>query len=159
MSMEKKKRFAIIIFIIGILTLIAGVSFLIIKSFNSGDGLQDGEYLVERGRWALYKTASSDEAQSTELDSATNCGGAHEKTNCIDEVVWDFTEIGNGTLTTNAHLDDYDYIWAIENGKLKIETDWLYPLENEYEYELNQESGLLKLADGEKVYYFYAVGD
>ncbi len=158
MSMEKKKRFAIIIFIIGILTLIAGVSFLIIKSLNSGDGLQDGEYLVEKKEWALVHTSTTDEPWSTGTEFITNCGSGGVETNCIDEVevIWQFTEIGKGTLTTNDHLNDYDFIWAIENGKLKIETDWLYPLENEYEYELNQESGLLKLADGEKVYYFNA---
>ena len=73
-----------------------------------------------------------------------------------DGVVWDFTEIGKGKLTTNNHINDYDFIWSLEDGKLKIETDWLYNLENEYEYALDQNAKTLTLTSGEDVYRFTA---
>ena len=157
--MEKKKRFSFIIFVIGILVLVFGLVLILLKLINIDDRMQDGEYLVEKKEWALVHTSTTDEPWSTGTEFITNCGSGGVKTNCIDEVevIWQFTEIGKGTLTTNDHLNDYDFIWALEDGKLKIETSWLYLLENEYEYELNQESGLLKLADGEKFYYFTAI--
>ena len=157
--MEKKKRFAFIVFIIGILVLVFGLVLILLKLVNIDDRMQDGEYLVEKKEWALVHTSTTDEPWSTGTEFITNCGSGGVETNCRDEVevIWQFTEIGKGTLTTNDHLNDYDFIWALEDGKLKIETSWLYPLENEYEYELNQESGLLKLADGEKFYYFTAI--
>lgn len=157
--MEKKKRFSFIIFVIGILVLVFGLVLILLKLINIDDRMQDGEYLVEKREWALVHTSTTDEPWSTGTEFITNCGSGGVETNCIEvvEVIWQFTEIGKGTLTTNDHLNDYDFIWALEDGKLKIETSWLYPLENEYEYELNQESGLLKLADGEKFYYFTAI--
>jgi hypothetical protein len=157
--MEKKKRFSFIIFVIGILVLVFGLVLILLKLINIDDRMQDGEYLVEKKEWALVHTSTTDEPWSTGTEFITNCGSGGVETNCIDvvEVIWQFTEIGKGTLTTNDHLNDYDFIWALEDGKLKIETSWLYLLENEYEYELNQESGLLKLADGEKFYYFTAI--
>ena len=157
--MEKKKRFSFIIFVIGILVLVFGLVLILLKLINIDDRMQDGEYLVEKKEWALVHTSTTDEPRSTGTEFITNCGSGGVETNCIDvvEVIWQFTEIGKGTLTTNDHLNDYDFIWALEDGKLKIETSWLYLLENEYEYELNQESGLLKLADGEKFYYFTAI--
>ena len=157
--MEKKKRFSFIIFVIGILVLVFGLVLILLKLINIDDRMQDGEYLVEKKEWALVHTSTTDKPWSTGTEFITNCGSGGVETNCIDvvEVIWQFTEIGKGTLTTNDHLNDYDFIWALEDGKLKIETSWLYLLENEYEYELNQESGLLKLADGEKFYYFTAI--
>ena len=71
-------------------------------------------------------------------------------------VIWDFTKIGEGTLTTNDHQNDYDFIWAIKDDKLLIETDWLYELENEYEYSLDQGAGVLTLTDGDSEYRFVA---
>ena len=62
-------------------------------------------------------------------------------------VVWNFTEIGKGTLTTNGHQNDYDFIWAIDGDKIKIETDWLYALDDEYIYTLDQSAGVLTLGD------------
>ena len=77
-------------------------------------------------------------------------------TNCIStpSVIWQFTEVGKGTLTTNNHINDYDFIWALEDGRLKIETKWLYDLENEYEYELNQADKTLILKDDDKEIVF-----
>ena len=65
----------------------------------------DAEYLVQTGEWQLE-------------DEPT--------------VIWQFTEVGKGVLTTNAHTNDYNFIWAIDGNKIKIETDWLYKLNNEY---------------------------
>ena len=118
-----KKRVSLIVFIIGIITLIAGVIFLIIK-LNAGAGISDGKYLVSIGKWA-------------EEDA--------------DSVIWDFTEPGKGTLTTNNHLNDYDFTWSIEDEKLKIETDWLYTIDNEFEYKLDQNNNtLIIITDSEE---------
>ena len=119
--MEKKKKISIAIFVIGLIALVAGAAFLVVKLVMT-PAKQDGEYLVSAENWTL-----DDE----------------------DGVIWTFTEIGKGSLTTNNHTNDYDFIWAIEDGKLKIETNWLYALENEYEYSLDQRSGTLTLKDGE----------
>ncbi len=113
--MNKKRIFSIIIFVIGILTLIAGVVFLIIK-LVSGPAVNDGNYLVSIGKWQ-------------EEDASG--------------VIWNFSEIGKGTLTTNNHLNDYEFQWSIEDGKLKIETDWLYTINDEFEYTLNQSDNVL----------------
>ena len=112
-----KKKISIAVFIIGIITLIAGVVFLILN-LNSGPKIQDGEYLVSVGEWE-------------EVDAPG--------------VIWRFSEIGQGTLTTNNHLNDYDFIWALEGDKIKIETDWLYTLNNEYGYRINQSENILTL--------------
>ncbi|MBR2725126.1 hypothetical protein IKE97_00555 [Candidatus Saccharibacteria bacterium] len=122
--MEKKKTIiSIITFTLGIIVLIVGVVFLVL-GINRGSSMDDAEYLVAQEKWTL-----EDE----------------------DKVVWDFTEIGKGTLTTNGHENDYEFKWALEDGKLKIETDWLYELENEYDYSLDQSGGILVLkADGEE---------
>ena len=140
--MDKKKIISLIVFIIGLVALTSGVIFLIIN-FNQEPGLADGEYLVSAGEWFLDEGADCEE----ENESA-------EELNCLPSVIWDFTEIGKGTLTTNNHINDYDFIWALENGKLLIETKWLYDLENEYEYKLNRETGELKLVSEDKEYLF-----
>lgn len=116
-----KKRISLIVLIIGLITLVAGVVFLIVR-LNAGPSIQDGEYLVSVGEW-------------TEEDEPG--------------VVWNFTEIGKGTLTTNNHTNDYDFIWALEDGKLKVETDWLYTLDDEFEYKLDQNNNVLILTSGE----------
>jgi hypothetical protein len=105
---------------------------------------------VSAGKWVLADEVPIRNCTDNYPDS--NCGPEEgEATVMTDRVVWDFTEIGKGTLTTNAHENDYDFIWAIEDGKLKIETKWLYDLENEYDYKLDQDKGELVLsADGEE---------
>lgn len=114
----KKKRFPLVIFIIGIIVSIAGISFLLIDIFNTPT-LADAEYLVKIGKWV-----------KTDAES----------------VVWNFTDIGTGNLTTNNHKNDYDFIWALEGNTLKIETNWAYPLENTYIYKLDQKNQTLTLA-------------
>lgn len=107
--MSKKKIISIITFIIGLITLVVGVIFLSINLF-SGSSVQDGEYLVSVDSWV-----KEDEPN----------------------VIWTFTEIGKGKLTTNNYVDSYDFIWAISDDTLKIETDWLYTLNNEYKYKIS----------------------
>ena len=120
---KKKKIISITTFVIGLIVLAVGIVLLVLN-LNKGAGMQDGEYLVAQENWQLEDS---------------------------DKVVWDFTEIGKGTLTTNGHENDYEFKWAIEDGKLKIETDWLYNLENEYDYSLDQANGILILtSDGEE---------
>ncbi len=125
-SAKKRKNISIAVLAIGLITLVVGVVFLVINLITATRGA-DGEYLVSAGEWTLEDESG---------------------------VVWKFTEIGKGTLTTNNHTNDYDFIWALEDGKMRIETDWLYDIENEYEYSLDQNSGVLTLKDGDKTYKF-----
>ena len=110
-----KKRISLIVFIIGIITLLAGVVFLIIRLVAT-PGVNDGDFLVSVGEW------------SKEGDS---------------NVIWKFTEIGKGTLTTNNHTNDYDFKWILEDGKLKIKTEWLYEMDDEFDYKLDQNGNTL----------------
>ena len=127
MDKKKKKILFMSVFVVGLMTLIAGTVFLVLN-LTRGTEVADGEYLVSVDRWVL-------------ADSE-------------DKVEWKFTEIGKGSLTTNAHTNDYDFIWALEDNKLKIETDWLYDLENEYNYSLNQDTGELILSADDVEYRF-----
>ena len=117
-----KKRVSLIVFIIGLLTLIAGVVFLIVR-LSAGPSIADGEYLVSVGEWKEQDEPS---------------------------VIWNFTEIGKGTLTTNNHTNDYDFVWAIEDGKLKVNTEWLYTLNDEFDYTLDQNGNMLTLTRGDE---------
>ena len=112
-----KKKWGITIFIIGLLTLTAGVTFLLFNLLK-GPTTQDADYLVQVGKWELENEPS---------------------------VVWNFIEIGKGTLTTNSHLNDYEFIWRIDGDTLKIETKWLYELNDEYIYKLDQDKNILTL--------------
>ena len=148
--MNKKRIFSITTFIIGIIALIAGVVFLVIRLI-SVNSMQDGEFLVSIGEWAK-ENGKCEQLKCT------------EDTKCMDEngesalrcenggVIWNFTEIGKGTLTTNNHLNDYDFSWALENGKIIIKTEWLYDINNEFDYKLDQGSKTLTIIkDGEEI--------
>ena len=124
-----KKRISLIVLIIGLLTLIAGVVFLIVR-LNAGPSVADGEYLVSVGEWKEQDEPS---------------------------VIWNFTEIGKGTLTTNNHTNDYDFIWATEDGKLKVNTEWLYTLNDEFDYTLDQNGNMLTLTRGDETFTFVPV--
>lgn len=124
-----KKRISLIVLIIGLLTLIAGVVFLIVR-LTARPSVADGEYLVSVGEWTEQGEPS---------------------------IVWNFTEIGKGTLTTNNHTNDYDFVWALEDGKLKINTEWLYTLNNEFDYVLDQGSNILTLTSGDETFTFVPV--
>ena len=123
-----KKRIPLIVFIIGIITLLAGVGFLLFKLLKQPDS-RDAEYLVEIGEWVE---------------------------NDADSVIWTFTEVGKGSLTTNNHLNDYDFIWSIEGETLKIETKWLYDLNDEYTYSLDRGAKTLTLTKGDESIIFSA---
>lgn len=141
-----KKRVSIVAMIIGLITLVGSVVFLIVR-LTAGPSIADGEFLVSVGKW---KKEGSDCEQAKCIDGVKCLGTDGEPvTICKDDgVIWDFTEMGKGTLTTNDHVNDYNFIWAIEDDKLKIETEWLYALENEYEYTLDQNAKTLTLKDG-----------
>ena len=140
---KKKKIFCIATFVVGLIVLAVGAVFLVLGLMKQSV-VADGEYLVEAGSWRLDDDETACEADDTEEV-------------CTPMVVWDFTEIGKGTLTTDGHEHDYDFIWALEDGKLLVETDWLYDLEDEFEYSLDQGAGVLVLKnDGGDEYRFVA---
>lgn len=118
----KKQRTSFIIFIIGLIAFIAAGIIFAVKLFTA-PAVPDAEYLVNTGVW-------------TEEGAPA--------------VVWQFTEIGKGTLTTNNHTNDYDFIWALDGDTLKIETAWLYDLENEYKYQLDQSAKTLTLTSPDR---------
>lgn len=126
--LKKKKILSTTLLIIGVITLVVGVVFLVLNLIKMNRAA-DGDYLVSAGNWVLDGS---------------------------DSVIWDFTEVGKGTLTTNNHLNDYIFIWAIKDDKLKIETDWLYDLENEYTYQLDQGAKTLTLTADGTTYRFTA---
>lgn len=120
--MKNKHKGPIIVFIIGLVMLIAGLAFFIFK-IASGPSMADAEFLVSAGKWVREDTSN---------------------------VVWDFTEVGKGTLTTDNYANSYDFIWALDGDKIKIETSWLYNLGNEFEYELNQNSKTFTIKSADK---------
>lgn len=145
---------SIIVLVVGLIALISGI-ILFVLDLAKGPTISDGEFLLSASEWVLdnNKNCSSSEVNDKK-DESTETNS--EPTNCSPGVIWKFTEAGKGTLTTNNHLNDYDFIWAIEDGKLKIETKWLYDLNDEYGYELDKSGGVLTLsADGQE-YIFVA---
>ena len=148
--MKKKQIISLIVFIIGLIMMVVGAVFLVIE-LTRGPEVQDGEYLVTAKEWVL------DDGSNCVVTDGSIDGEEVAVANCEPSVIWKFTEIGKGTLTTNGHTNDYDFIWALKDGKLAIETDWLYDLENEYEYKIDKGAGQLILTDGEKTITF--VGD
>lgn len=126
-----KKRISLIVMIIGLITLVVGVVFLIVR-LTTVPSVTDGEYLVSVGEWTEQGEPG---------------------------IVWNFTEIGKGTLTTNDHLNDYDFAWALEDGKLKINTEWLYTLNDEFDYTLDQTGNTLTLVNGDEEIIFVPVAN
>lgn len=124
--MEPKLKRSIFLAIVGIFTLGVGAFFLI-KTILKPPMTPDGTFLIDVGKWSLDGEPS---------------------------VIWNFTEVGKGKLTTNNHTNDYDFIWAIDGNKLSVETDWLYTLNDTYEYKLDQKKETLTLASGEITYVF-----
>ena len=121
-----KKTASLVVFFVGIAAVVAGLVFLLMNLFTD-PGLRDAEYLVEIGSW-------------------TRDGGP--------SVVWKFTEIGKGKLTTNNFSNEYDFIWSIEDNKLKIETKWLYTLNDDYTYEIDRNNKTLTLKSDNKEFKF-----
>ncbi len=141
----KSSRFTIslIVFVIGLISLVAGLVFLVLNIISAPD-TPDAIFLTNAEEWVLDEQTN---CVSEDTEAATNCIGG-------SGVIWKFTEVGKGTLTTNNHINDYDFIWAIDGDTLKIETDWLYTLNNEYKYELNQRDGVLTLTDEDDTFRF-----
>ncbi len=155
---------SIIMVVVGVIMLIVGVVLLVLD-LTRGPVVTDGEYLMSAKQWVLSDgtncatadleiengASDADGVVGTSEEIKTAVDGAGEA-NCAStpSVIWKFTEVGKGTLTTNGHINDYDFIWAIEDGKLKIETKWLYDLENEFDYEIRRGEGALVLKDGDK---------
>lgn len=125
----KKRRLPLIVLIIGVLTLIGGGTFFALK-FVMKPATRDADFLVEIGEWSR--------------ESA-------------EDVIWNFTEIGKGTLTTNNHKNDYEFLWSINGDKLKIETKWLYDLNDEYTYKIQQDNKTLTLSSDDGDITFRAV--
>lgn len=140
---KKQKIISITLMVLGGIMLVVGVVFLVLK-LTAGPKVADGDYLVSTGEWVLENEPTCVKESSNEETTAE----------CAPKVVWNFTEIGKGTLTTNNHTNDYDFKWAIEDDKLIVETDWLYELNNEFEYQLDQETGRLTLTANQQEYTF-----
>lgn len=122
---------SLVIFLIGLAVLVIGVIILVLN-ITARPAVPDADYLVDRSIWTL-----SDAPQ----------------------VEWTFTEVGKGTLTTNSHTNDYNFLWSISGDKLTIETDWLYTLDDTYTYKLDQSTSTLTLTtdDGATSYIFTAL--
>lgn len=118
----KKDKKSIAIFVVGLVVLIGGLGFLIYK-LVAGPSKADAEFLISNGIWVQEDEPS---------------------------VVWRFTEVGKGTLTTDGNQTNYDFIWSLDNGKIKMETKWLYDLSDEFEYSLDQGSKTLTLKKADK---------
>lgn len=124
--LTKLRKISIAVLVIGILALAGGGGFLAYKLTRT-PGANDAEILVEVGEWQREDEPS---------------------------VIWDFKEIGKGTLTTNDGENGYDFVWAFEDGKLKIDTDWLYTLNDEYEFSLDQEARSFEIRSGDETIKF-----
>lgn len=118
---KKSKKWPLAVFILGIIALVVGLSVLIVKLISS-PAVADAEFLVSNSKWVREDEPS---------------------------VLWDFTEIGKGSLTTDGGVTNYDFIWALEGNKLKIETSWLYEINDEFNYSLDQGTKTLTISNGE----------
>lgn len=121
-----KKRLAIIVFIIGILALLGGSGYMVYDLLKP-TVVRDADFLVQISTWQ-----EQDEPK----------------------VIWTFSEIGKGNLTTNQHLNDYDFEWNIDGDKLAIKTAWLYDLIDEYTFSLDQDTKTLTLTKDEETFTF-----
>ena len=155
---SKKLIISIIVFVVGLATLIAGVVFLVLNRGKEA-GLRDGEYLVSAKEWVLEDNTNC-LIPGEATDGAAEDVASESEASCLPGVIWKFSEIGKGVLTTNQHIDDYNFIWSLEDdNKLLIETEWLRTLEDEYTYQLDKGAGVLTLRNGENTYKFVAVFD
>lgn len=129
--LTKQRKISIAALVVGVLVLIGGLVFFLVN-FLRADTASDADYLVKIGAWQREDAPS---------------------------VIWDFTEIGKGQLTTNDHVNDYDFTWALMDDQLKIDTDWLYTLNNEYSYQINQAQNTLTLTSGDETWTFVPADD
>ena len=124
-SKKGRSKKPVVFFAIGMVILAIGLGFLIFKLVTKPN-MADAEFLVSTGKWAEEDQPS---------------------------VIWDFKDVGKGSLTTDNGTNNYDFIWALDGNKIKIETTWLYNLNDEFEYSLDQGGKVLtvKNSDGEEV--------
>ncbi|MBR2709286.1 hypothetical protein IKE98_03105 [Candidatus Saccharibacteria bacterium] len=145
---KTKKTASIVFLVLGIIVLVAGLVMLILK-LTKGADISDAEYLVSAKEWVLSDGSNCDKKSGANSDT----------TNCEPSVIWKFTDIGKGTLTTNNHTNDYSFIWALENGTLKVNTEWLYSLNDEYTYRLDKGAGTLTLEKDDETATFKRIED
>lgn len=152
---SKKKPSKLIIGIIsltiGFAALIASIAFFIID-LNSKPDIRDAEFLVQKGTWVMQSNTTTTESidciSSEEGSEPTDCATVVESIEPnANNVIWKFTEIGKGVLTTNNHIDDHNFLWALDGDKLLIEVEWLQDLYNEVTYSLDQKNETLELSD------------
>ena len=115
------RRWPKIVLAAGVALLIAGAALFVVKMI-SGAALRDANTLIEVGTWQREDAP---------------------------EVIWTFTEMGKGTLTSNGHQNDYDFLWRIDGDTLKLEIKWLYDVEDEYTYRLKDKVLSLKRVNSE----------
>lgn len=118
----RRKKWPIVLFFCGAVALILGIIALVVN-LVSKPAISDAEFMISNGEWVRE-------------DEPT--------------VIWDFTEAGKGTLTTDGHLNNYDFTWMLDGNKLKIETSWLYDLADEFDYTLDQGAKTLTIKNDEK---------
>ena len=121
-KLRKPSKWPLITMIFGIIVLIAGVALITVKIITAPK-MDDAEFLITAGEWVREDQPN---------------------------VIWDFTKVGQGMLTTDKHLNDYDFIWSLEGGKLKVETSWLYDLNDEFTYSLDQNGKVLTIKNTDK---------
>ena len=109
---KKLKRIIIISVAVFLVLILGGTGLYFYLHRDTSAPLSDADFLVSVGTWE--KSGAS-------------------------KVKWIFKEDGKGSLTTNDALNFYDFTWTLENGTLKIVTDWLYILEDEFSFTLNRE--------------------
>ena len=126
---KKSKKWPVAVFAVGFIVLVVGLTMLIVK-LVSGPAVADAEFLVANSRWVREDEPS---------------------------VVWNFTEVGKGSLTTDGDTTNYDFIWKLDGDKLKIETKWLYDLNDEFNYVLNQGDKTLTISSDETEVKFKVV--
>ena len=111
---KSKKPLIISLIVIFVLLLVAAGVFCYFKFFKTPPGIvkNDVEFLTEIDAW--------------------------EKVNA-STVIWSFKTDGTGELTTNKE-NYYPFKWYLSNGKLEIDTTWLYQLSDAFEITLDRDS-------------------
>ncbi len=113
----KFRKVSFAVFFVGLLAGAAGAGFLAYR-LTRPSTVSDAEFLVSVGTW-----------QRTDVPS----------------VIWQFTDLGHGLLTTNSGDNEYAFTWSLTDGQLKIDTAWLYTLNDAYAYSLDQSASTLTL--------------
>lgn len=118
----RRRAISVAVFLCGVISLVAGVVALVYGLARS-DEVSAAAFLVKAGPWQRQDAP---------------------------DVTWQFTSIGAGTLTTDGGEHEYPFTWALVDGQLKVDTEWLYTLNDAYDFSLNQSTSkfTLKTAQG-----------